>query len=58
MSKVRFDDNLLHGRTETLDPKVVQLRRENLEADFPTRPFAILCWLDVGVYAALLRCLS
>ena len=54
VSKLRLDDNLLHGQTRTRDPKVVQLRRQILEANAPTRPITILCWVNAGVYLALL----
>ena len=58
VSKLRFDDNLLHGHMRTRDPKVVQLRREDPEANPPTRPSTIQCCLDVGVYAIMTRARS
>ena len=58
VSNLRFDDTLVHGQIRTRDTKVVQMRPENLEANPPTRPITILCWLDAGSYAALIIVMS
>ena len=48
MSKLRIDDNLLHGQTRTRDPEVVQLRKENLEANPPIVLLVYYtCWMLV-----------